>query len=375
MEKRDYYDVLGVERGADADALKKAYRNLAMRHHPDRNPGDEEAEARFKEANEAYEVLKDDQKRAAYDRFGHAAFENGGGGAGRAGGFDFTSGFSDIFDEVFGDFMGGRRGRSSRGADLRYNLDISLEDSFHGRKVDIRVPTSVACEPCDGTGAEGGSQPTTCPSCGGAGKVHSQQGFFTLERTCPTCAGQGQVIDRPCEICSGSGRTHLEKTLSVNIPAGVEDGTRVRLANEGEAGLRGAPPGDLYIFLSLMPHPLFEREGADIFCTVPLPMTTATLGGSIEVPTVDGSRAKVSVPEGTQNGQRFRLRNKGMSVLNSRGRGDMYVSMVTETPVNLTRKQKDLLRDFEKQGSGKSQSPQSEGFFTRVKEFWEDLTD
>ncbi len=375
MEKRDYYDVLGVDRGADADALKKAYRTLAMRHHPDRNPGDAEAEARFKEANEAYEILKDDQKRAAYDRFGHAAFENGGAGGGRAGGFDFSSGFSDIFDEVFGDFMGGRRGRSSRGADLRYNLDISLEDAFHGRKVDIRVPTSVACDSCDGSGAEGGSQPVTCPSCGGAGKVHSQQGFFTLERTCPTCNGDGQVIDRPCEICNGSGRTHLEKTLSVNIPAGVEDGTRVRLANEGEAGLRGAPPGDLYIFLSLMPHPLFEREGADIFCTVPLPMVTATLGGSIEVPTVDGSRAKVSVPDGTQNGQRFRLRNKGMSVLNGRGRGDMYVAMVIETPVNLTRKQKDLLRDFEKQGSGKSQSPQSEGFLSRVKEFWEDLTD
>lgn len=377
MDKRDYYEVLGIGRDAQGDAIKSAYRKLAMQFHPDRNPGDSEAEARFKEATEAYEVLKDQQKRAAYDRFGHAAFENGGAGAGRAHGFDFASGFSDIFDEVFGDFMGGRRGRANagRGADLRYNLDISLEDAFHGRKVDIRVPTSVTCDECDGTGAEGGAEPVVCATCGGVGKVRSQQGFFTIERTCPACGGHGQVIDKPCGACGGSGRRHEEKTLAVNIPPGVDDGTRIRLADEGEAGLRGAPPGDLYIFLNIRSHPLFERDGADIFCTVPIPMATAALGGEVEVPTVDGTRAKVSVPEGTQSGQQFRLRSKGMTVLNSKGRGDMYIQTAVETPVNLTKKQKELLREFRDAGGSKTQNPQSEGFFARVKDFWEDLTE
>ena len=375
MEKRDYYETLGVSRDADGDTIKRAYRKLAMDFHPDRNPDDAEAEARFKEAAEAYEILKDDQKRAAYDRFGHAAFENG--GAGHPGGFDFASGFSDIFDEVFGDFMGGRRGRaqSGRGADLRYNLEISLEDAFHGRKVDIRVPTSVTCEACDGSGAEGGAEPITCPTCSGMGKVRSQQGFFTIERTCPSCGGHGQTIDQPCGSCNGSGRVHKDKTLSVNIPAGVEDGTRIRLADEGEAGLRGAPAGDLYIFLNIKTHPLFEREGADVFCKVPLPMTTAALSGVIEVPTVDGTRANVSIPEGTQSGQQFRLRGKGMTVLNSKGRGDMYIETVVETPVHLTKRQKELLGEFSEAGGSRSHSPQSEGFFTRVKEIWEDLTD
>jgi molecular chaperone DnaJ len=378
MEKRDYYEVLGVGRDADADSLKKAYRKLAMQFHPDRNPGDAEAEAKFKEAAEAYEVLKDPQKKGAYDRFGHAAFEGGAGPGAGAGGFDFASGFSDIFDEVFGDFMGGRAGggrSAGRGADLRYNLEISLEDAFNGRSVEIRVPTSVECEACSGSGAEGGAKPTTCGTCSGYGKVRSQQGFFTIERTCPSCGGHGQVIDDPCRACSGNGRVHKEKTLSVNIPAGVDDGTRIRLADEGEAGMRGAPAGDLYIFLQVKPHELFEREGSDIFCRVPIPMTTAALGGSVDVPTIDGTVAKVTVPEGAQSGQQFRLRNKGMSVLNAKGRGDMYIETVVETPVQLTRKQKELLREFEEAGGSRPHSPQSEGFFSRVKEFWEDLTD
>jgi molecular chaperone DnaJ len=377
MAKRDYYDVLGLGRGMDADALKKAYRKLAMQYHPDRNPGDGEAETRFKEVSEAYGVLKDDQKRAAYDRFGHAAFENGGAGPGRAGGFDFATGFSDIFDEVFGDYTGrrGNQAGAGRGADLRYNLDISLEDAFHGRKVEVRIPTSVECDDCDGKGAEGGAQPTTCPGCGGAGKVRSQQGFFMVERTCPGCGGFGQVIDDPCHACTGSGRVHREKTLSVNIPAGVDDGTRIRLAGEGEAGLRAAPAGDLYIFLRIEEHPLFIRDGADIYCVVPVAMVAAALGGAVEVPTIDGTRAKVEIPAGTQSAQRFRLRAKGMSIYQRKGRGDMYIEAVTETPVNLTAKQKELLRQFQEAGGGKSHSPQSDGFFAKVREFWEDLAE
>ena len=372
MAKRDYYEVLGVSRTVEADGLKKAYRTLAMQYHPDRNPGDTAAEAKFKELSEAYEVLKDDQKRAAYDRFGHDAFQGAGGHAG----FDFSSGFADIFDEMFGDFMGGgRRAGAGRGADLRYNLQISLEDAFHGRKVDIRVPTAVACDACHGSGAEGGAQPVACPACRGIGKVRAQQGFFTIERTCPQCQGQGQVIDKPCRACRGAGRVQKEKTLSVDIPAGVEDGTRIRLAGEGEAGLRGAATGDLYIFLSVAPHRIFKREGADIFCRVPIAMTTAALGGTIEVPAIDGSRAKVTLPEGTQTGQQFRLKQKGMSVLRQKSRGDMYIEAMVEVPVELTRKQKELLKEFEKAGGTRSHSPQAEGFFSRVKEFWEDLTE
>lgn len=376
MEKRDYYEVLGVSRDSDADGLKKAYRKLAMQYHPDRNPDNEAAEAKFKEVNEAYEILKDDDKRGAYDQFGHQAFEGGGAG----GGSNFSGGFSDIFDEMFGDFMGGnrrsgRQGSASRGGDLRYNLTISLEDAFKGRQVEIRVPTSVVCGDCNGTGAAEGAQPVVCPACGGTGKVRSQQGFFTIERTCGQCQGQGHVIDDPCSTCSGTGRVHTDKNLAVNIPAGVEDGTRIRLSGEGEAGMRGAPPGDLYVFLAVESHRIFEREAADIFCRIPIPMTTATIGGSIEVPTIDGTRAKMNIPDGTQAGQQFRLKSKGMTVLNSKTRGDMYVETSVETPVNLTKKQKELLKEFEKSGGKSSQSPQSEGFFSKVKEIWEDLTD
>jgi molecular chaperone DnaJ len=377
MAKQDYYELLGVSRGVSTEELKKAYRKMAMQYHPDRNPGDAEAEQKFKDINEAYDVLKDEQKRAAYDRFGHAAFENGGRGGG--GGFDFGSGFADIFDEMFGEFMGGRRGAAGgggRGADLRYNLEITLEEAFKGSTANIRVPTSVACEVCSGSGAEAGTQPVNCPTCAGMGKVRAQQGFFTIERTCPSCHGAGRVIKDPCKACGGAGRVRKEKTLQVNIPAGVEDGTRIRLAGEGEAGLRGAPPGDLYIFLALAPHRFFQRDSANIHCRVPIPMTTATLGGTIEVPTIDGSRAKITVPAGTQTGHQFRLKGKGMSVLRSPNRGDMYIQAIIETPVNLTKRQQELLREFEKAGGKESsQHPESEGFFAKVRELWEDLKD
>ncbi|NBB81938.1 MAG: molecular chaperone DnaJ [Alphaproteobacteria bacterium] len=376
MAKQDYYETLGVSKTAGADEIKKAYRKMAMQYHPDRNPGDAQAEARFKEVNEAYDVLKDQNKRAAYDRFGHAAFDGSaggrpGGGAGAAG-FDFGAGFADIFDEMFGEFMGGaRRGRgtSGRGADLRYNMEISLEEAYHGKQSTIRVPTSVVCDSCHGSGAEGGSEPVGCPTCNGMGKVRAQQGFFTIERTCPNCGGAGRVIKDPCKACGGAGRTEKERSLQVNIPAGVDDGTRIRLAGEGEAGLRGAPPGDLYIFLSIKAHPLFSRDGADLHCRVPIPMTTAALGGPIEVPTIDGHKAKVSIPPGTQSGAQFRLRMKGMSILRSTLRGDMYVEARVETPVNLTRRQKDLLEDFAKESGDESTHPEHHGFFAKVREF------
>ncbi len=378
MAKQDYYETLGVAKGASDDELKKAYRKLAMQYHPDRNQDNPEAEAKFKEVNEAYESLKDPQKRAAYDRFGHDAFEQGGfGGAGGGAGAGF-GGFTDIFEEMFGDFMGGggRGGQqTSRGADLRYNLEISLEDAFHGRQVEIKVPSSVPCDVCDGTGAKDGAQPTTCQTCHGVGKIRAQQGFFTIERTCPTCQGRGTVIEDPCTACAGSGRKTEQKTLSVNVPKGVEDGTRIRLSGEGEAGLRGAPAGDLYIFISIAGHRIFQRQGANIFCRVPLTMPDAALGAEIEVPSIDGGRAKVKIPPGTQAGQQFRLRGKGMSVLRSPARGDMYIETAIETPVNLTKKQKELLEEFRKEGKGASTSPESEGFFTKVREFWDDLTE
>ena len=378
MQKQDYYETLEVTKDADAGSLKVAYRKLAMKYHPDRNPDDEAAEAKFKEINEAYEILKDDDKRAAYDRYGHEAFEGGMGG-GQGGGHGF-GGFTDIFEEMFGDFRGGGAGRggqqSNRGSDQRYNLEISLEDAFNGRNVEVRVPSTAACDTCDGSGAEDGAQPVKCGTCNGHGKVRQQQGFFTLERTCPSCHGQGSSIDKPCQACSGSGRMHKERTLSVNIPKGVEEGTRIRLASEGEAGLRGAPSGDLYIFLSVSPHRIFQREGANIYCEVPIMMADASLGAEIEVPTIDGGRAKVKVPEGTQTGQQFRLRGKGMSVLRSASRGDMYIQVTVETPVNLTKKQKELLKEFRGAGDkNKSHSPETEGFFSKVKEFWEDLTE
>jgi molecular chaperone DnaJ len=377
MAKQDYYEALGVARGANGDEIKKAYRKLAMRYHPDRNPGDAASEARFKEINQAYDVLKDEQKRAAYDRYGHAAFDGSAGA--RPGGFDFATGFADIFDEMFGDFMGGgaRRGRTggTRGSDLRYNLEISLEEAFAGKQATIRVPTSVVCEACGGAGAEAGTKPTACGTCNGAGRVRSQQGFFTIERTCPTCGGAGRVIKTPCKACGGAGRTRQERSLNVTIPAGVEDGTRMRLAGEGEAGLRGAPPGDLYIFLSVKPHRIFQRDGADIFCRVPIPMVTAALGGAVEVPIIDGGRDKVTIPEGSQSGAQFRLRGKGMSMLRSQARGDMYVQIQTETPVNLTRRQRELLEEFARESGEEVSSPESHGFFHRVKEFLEEHLD
>ena len=382
MAKRDYYDVLGVSRSASDADLKSAFRQMAKQHHPDRNPGDKVAEARFKEVNEAYEVLRDPQKKAAYDQFGHQAFEAGMGG-GRGGpqgaGFDFTS-FADVFDDLFGDFMGGggqRRGRAgaSRGADLRYNLTITLEEAFAGKRAQIRVPTTVACEGCSGSGGEAGSEPAVCQTCRGAGRVRSQQGFFTVERTCPTCQGTGRVIKNPCRQCGGSGVQQREKTLAVNIPAGVEDGTRIRLSGEGEAAIRGGQPGDLYIFVSVAPHRLFRREGANIMCRVPIPMTAAALGGHIEVPTIEGRRLRVAVPAGTQAGKQIRLKSKGMTELHGQARGDMFVEIVVETPMNLTKRQQELLREFERAGGtdAKEHQPESEGFFAKVKELWDDL--
>jgi molecular chaperone DnaJ len=376
MAKKDFYELLGVARDASPEEIKKAYRKKAMQHHPDRNQGDKAAEQNFKSINEAYDVLKDEQKRAAYDRFGHAAFEGGARGAGAGtGDFGFAAGFADIFDEMFGDFMGGRRGErgTSRGNDLRYNLEVTLEEAFKGKQTTLRVPTLAACEACGGSGASQGSRPVSCPGCYGSGRVRAQQGFFTIERSCPTCNGAGRIVENPCRPCGGQGRQRKEKTLSVNIPAGVEDGTRIRLAGEGEAGVRGGAAGDLYIFLAVKPHRLFQRDGATIHCRVPISMSTAALGGAIEVPTVDGGRARVNVPAGTQSGHQFRLKNKGMSVLRSPARGDMYVQVVVETPVNLTKRQQELLREFEKEGEGRRTSPESEGFFARVREFFEDL--
>ncbi|MBX6426265.1 MAG: molecular chaperone DnaJ [Variibacter sp.] len=374
MAKRCYYETLGVSRDATEAELKAAYRKAAMKWHPDRNPGNKEAEQRFKEINEAYDVLKDPEKRAAYDRFGHAAFEHGmGAGNGGAGfGADFASAFADIFEGVFGMGARSRASGRERGADLRYNLEITLEEAYSGKTAQIRIPTAVVCEACSGTGAKAGSRPRVCMTCGGAGRVRHQQGFFTLERTCSTCHGHGQVIDDPCAQCGGSGRVTRERTLSVNIPPGVEDGTRIRLAGEGEAGLRGGAPGDLYIFLSIEPHPFFQRDGADLHCRVPISMVTAALGGTFEVPTIDGGKARVKIPEGTQSGRRFRLQGRGMPVLRSKQTGDMYVQVVVETPQNLTKRQKELLMEFEKASSDQTH-PESSGFFAKVKEFFDGL--
>lgn len=381
MSKRDFYEVLGVKKDADAETLKKAYRKLAMKYHPDRNPDDPDAEHKFKELNEAYDILKDETRRAAYDRMGHAAFEAGMGGRGAPGGFDFSGAFSDIFDDLFSDLTGGRKrgaagggadAAAQRGADLRYNLQISLEDAFRGKQQNITVTTSVSCGECAGSGGEKGSAPVTCPTCQGAGRMRAQQGFFTIERTCHTCQGSGRIIEKPCKACAGTGLTRKDKTLSVNIPAGVEEGTRIRLAGEGEAGFRGGPPGDLYIFLSIKPHRFFKRDGANIHCQIPVSMVAAALGGAVEAPTIDGNKVKVTIPEGTQTGAQFRLRGKGMSVLRSASRGDMYIHVQVETPVNLNKKQKDLLRDFDGSGGGKN-SPESSGFFDKVKELWDDL--
>ncbi|MEN9709613.1 MAG: molecular chaperone DnaJ [Pseudomonadota bacterium] len=371
MAKADYYDTLGVSRTATDAELKSAFRKLAMQFHPDKNPGDAAAEQKFKDINEAYQCLSDGQKRAAYDRFGHAAFENGGGMGGGMGD-GFGSSMADIFDDLFGDMMGGgRRGRSNgreRGSDLRYNLEITLEDAFKGKTATIKVPSLMSCEACTGTGAKAGSKPKACGTCGGAGRVRAQQGFFAIERTCPTCQGRGEMIDNPCDSCRGAGRITKERSLSVNIPPGVEDGTRIRLAGEGEAGLRGGPAGDLYIFLSMKAHPFFQRDGADLFCRVPISMVQAALGGEFTVHTVDGSEAKVKIPEGTQSGKQFKLKSKGMPVLRTRDFGDLYIQANVETPQNLTKRQRELLEEFETESSNKTH-PESSGFFTRMKEF------
>ena len=377
MAKRDFYETLGIQKGADADAIKKAYRQKAKELHPDRNSGNPKAEDQFKEANEAYEVLKNADKKAAYDRYGHAAFEGGMGGGGqqRGGGQgDFGSAFSDVFDDLFGNFGGGggqQRSRAQRGNDLRYNLRINLEDAFSGLQKTVNIPAAVVCGPCNGTGAEDGSQPATCPTCAGMGKVRAQQGFFTVERTCPTCNGAGQTIKDPCTTCHGQGRVEKEKALSVNIPSGVETGTRIRLSGEGEAGMRGGPTGDLYIFIEVNDHKLFERDNVNLYCTVPVSIASAALGGEIEVPTIDGGRSRVKIPEGSQSGRQMRLRAKGMPALRGNGTGDMFIELAVETPVNLTTRQKELLQEFDEIQA--ENNPNSSNFFKSVKSFWDSM--
>ncbi|MEO8530310.1 MAG: molecular chaperone DnaJ [Deltaproteobacteria bacterium] len=382
MAKRDYYEVLGVAKGASAEELKKAYRTKAKELHPDRNQEDPNAESQFKEVNEAYDALKDPDKKAAYDRFGHAAFEGGRPSAGQGRGFqggDFASAFSDVFEDLFGDFMGGNgarqqgggRQRAMRGSDLRYNMRIKLEEAHKGVQKTVQIPTSITCEHCKGTGAESGSEPVNCPTCSGMGKVRAQQGFFTVERTCPTCSGAGQIIKNPCKECRGAGRQQKERTLSVNVPAGVETGTRIRLAAEGEAGMRGGPSGDLYIFVEVDPHAIFQRDGINLYCRVPVAMAKAALGGDIEVPTIDGGRSRVKVPAGSQSGTQMRLRSKGMPALRGASLGDMFIELAVETPVNLTTRQKELLTEFD--DLSKDNSPESEGFFKRVKSFWDGM--
>ncbi len=373
MAKRDYYDVLGCSKSASEAEIKKAYRTKAKELHPDRNSDKKNAEENFKLINEAYEILKDPNKKAAYDRYGHAAFE-GGGGFGQAGGQgDFSSAFSDVFEDLFGDFMGGgnRRGaqRATRGSDLRYNMRVNLEESYTGKKASINLPSSVGCDVCSGSGAEGGAEPLNCPTCAGHGKVRAQQGFFTVERTCPTCTGKGQIIKNPCKTCSGLGRVEKQRSLNVTIPAGVETGQRVRLSGEGEAGLQNGPPGDLYIFIEVGEHELFDRDGTNLFCKIPISMTKAALGGEIEAPTVDGGRCKVKVPQGIQSGKQLRLKGKGMPSVRGNGFGDLIIDLTVETPVNLSAEQKDLLRQFD--DSGQNNHPAGKDFISIVKNFWE----
>ncbi len=381
MAQQCFYEVLGVERSADGVAIKSAFRKRAMKYHPDRNADNPEAEQKFKELGEAYEILSDGQKRAAYDRFGHAAFENGGGRAsnGFGGAAGAAAGFSDIFDDIFSEFMGGQRGGRragpGRGADLKYDLEISLEDAFGGKKAEIKIPGSVSCETCEGSGAAPGSGPVVCKTCKGAGRVRIQQGFFTIERACPHCNGEGRMISDPCTDCSGQGRVRRQRELSVDIPAGIEDGTRVRLSGEGEAGPRGGPEGDLYIFVGVKEHDLFERDGPDLYCAFPIPMTTAALGGEFETPTIDGGRVSISVPEGAQTGKRFRVRGRGMTQLNSKVRGDLFVEVQVETPTGLNPEQKQLLKQFCEAGGGEDCCPQSQNFFQRARNFWDNVTE
>jgi len=376
LSKRDYYEVLGVSSSASEAELKKAYRTKAKELHPDRNSDNPNSESQFKEVNEAYDVLKDQNKKAAYDRYGHAAFEGGSAGPGSGGfhgGGDFSSAFSDVFEDLFGDFRGNQNGRqrASRGSDLRYNLNISLEEAFSGIQKKITIPSSVNCNDCNGTGASGGAEPTTCPTCSGMGKVRAQQGFFTVERGCPTCSGMGQIIKNPCQKCKGSGQEEKERSLSVNIPSGVETGTRIRLSGEGEAGVRGGPSGDLYIFTEIAEHKIFERDGKNLYCRIPVSMTTAAIGGEIEAPTIDGGRSRVKIPNGSQSGRQMRLRSKGMPALRGSGNGDLFIELAVETPVNLTSEQKDLLKQFE--ALSVDNNPHSKNFFSSVKSFWESV--
>ena len=369
MSKRDYYEVLGVSRNADASSIKSAYRKLAMKHHPDKNPGDKKSEALFKEATEAYEILKDDEKRAAYDQFGHSAFEGGGSSQGQGGFGGFSGNFSDIFDEFFGDVMGGGSQRKqNRGADLRYDLDVSLEEAFSGTQKEIPVTTASKCDSCQGSGSSKGGRVNNCSTCGGRGRVRVQQGFFAVERECSSCNGEGQIISDPCKSCRGSGVLNKTKKLSVNVPPGVDNGTRIRLSGEGEAGQRGSGSGDLYIFVQVRLHNIFTREGKDIYCQVPIDMASAALGGNFEVPTIDGGKLKINYDAGTQSGKRFRLRGKGMPGLRGTSRGDAYVETLVETPVNLTKRQKELLKEFS--ADGNSRGPQTDSFSEKLKRFW-----
>ncbi len=376
MAKRDYYEVLGVSRDVSAADLKKAYRRVAMKHHPDRNPGDKEAEDKFKEASEAYEVLSDAQKRSAYDQFGHAGVDQSGGMGGGAGaGAGGFGNFSDIFGDVFGDiFGGGGRGRGgpSRGADLRYNLELSLEDAVKGTNVQIKVPTLVACDTCDGSGAKKGTSPKTCTTCGGIGQVRMQQGFFSVQQACPTCRGKGSVITDPCGSCHGQGRVEQTKTLSVKVPAGVDTGDRIRLSGEGEAGAEGGPAGDLYVEVHVQSHDIFQREGADLYCEVPVDFVDAALGGELEVPTLEG-RVKLKVPAETQTGKLFRLRGKGVTPVRGGPRGDLMCRVMVETPVDLTSKQKELLKEFQATMKGGKNSPRQSSWFDGMKNFFGDM--
>jgi len=368
MLDTDYYELLQVERTADDRTIKSSYRRLAMECHPDRNPGCKNSEDKFKAISQAYDCLKDPQKRAAYDRYGHAAFQNGGAGAGGA--QDFGS-FSDIFENIFGMHAGGgQRGNTRRGSDLRYDLEISLEDAYEGKSVELKIDTTVACEPCDGTGARSGTSARTCNSCGGRGQVRANQGFFVVERTCPSCHGLGEVIADPCPSCRGEGRAEKRKSLSVDVPAGVDEGTRIRLTGEGEAGARGGPPGDLYIFLHLARHALFQREGTVLFARCPVSFTTAALGGTIEVPGLDNKKHSIKIPAGIQSGKQLRQRGAGMPVLNGRGHGDMVIQVEVETPTRLSAKQKELLEEFRATETG-DECPASSGFFKKLKGIWE----
>tara|TARA_A100001011_G_scaffold247497_1_gene255767 strand:+ start:742 stop:1863 length:1122 start_codon:yes stop_codon:yes gene_type:complete len=370
LSKRDYYETLGVNRDADDITIKSAYRKLAMKHHPDKNPGDQKSETLFKESTEAYEVLKDKEKRAAYDRYGHAAFQ-GGNAQGNASGFsNFSGSFSDIFDEMFGDFMGNSSSqqRQNRGNDLRYDIDISLEDAFAGSQKEIQLTTASKCDNCKGSGSSPDGRITSCSTCNGKGRVRVQQGFFAVERECHSCNGEGQIISKPCKTCNGNGIQNKKKTLSVNIPSGVDNGTRIRLSGEGEAGSRGGQNGDLYIFVQVRMHNIFTREGKDVYCQVPLDMASAALGGNVEVPTIDGGRIKINYDPGTQSGKRFRLRGKGMTGLRGSNRGDAYVETLVETPVNLTKRQKELLKEFSEESLSKG--PKTDSFTEKLKKFW-----